>query len=111
MDTLQHITIFSFLFKKKRTEHSFVSLVRFEKRFLGEAASVPSPLWSSGGSVAYLASVCTTLKHLFLKEINGNSYGSLLFLNFSSISSKSAHDIRVANIEYCSLNKICIHEV
>jgi hypothetical protein len=39
------------------------------------------------------------------------SYGSLLFLKFSSISSKSAHDIRVANIEYCSLNKICIHEV
>jgi hypothetical protein len=39
------------------------------------------------------------------------SYGSPLFLNLCSISSKSAHDIRVANIEYCSLNKICIHEV
>jgi hypothetical protein len=39
------------------------------------------------------------------------SYGSPLFLNFTSISSKLAHDIRVANIEYCSLNKICIHEV
>jgi hypothetical protein len=39
------------------------------------------------------------------------SYGLPLFLNFSSISSKSAQDIRVANIEYCSLNKIFIHEV
>jgi hypothetical protein len=34
------------------------------------------------------------------------NYGSPIFLNFSSISSKSAHDIRVANIENCSLNKM-----
>jgi hypothetical protein len=38
------------------------------------------------------------------------NYGSPLFLNFRSISSKSAHDIRVANIEHCLLNKIFIHE-
>jgi hypothetical protein len=33
-------------------------------------------------------------------------YGSLIFLKFRSILLKSAHDIRVANMEYLFLNKI-----
>jgi hypothetical protein len=37
-------------------------------------------------------------------------YGSPLFLNFRLILLKSAHDIRVANIEHRFLNKIFIHE-
>jgi hypothetical protein len=36
---------------------------------------------------------------------NWSKYGSPLFLNFHSISSKWARDVRVANIKYHFLNK------